>query len=185
MENRLSRDRDERVTVIVLSHIGKGRSRLAKVLEGLAEDYDVIVLDCPPSSSTLSESIFRAADTILVPAVHTTLSQRSFHQLFLFQRAIDIPEARILGFFNMVQSNKTLHATSLRLCTEISRTAFSIRRFRSLHTLREWPRTSHPCRQRVSTRSQVARSTGCRGNHASPRSVAKDDRGCTKRPMSD
>ncbi len=55
--------------------------RLRKLLEPLAEEYDDIVLDCPPSMSLLSESVLRAADLVLVPLIPTTLSLRTMDQL--------------------------------------------------------------------------------------------------------
>ena len=52
-------------------------NRYAFVLRPLAESYDLVVLDCPPSISLVSENIFRAADALLLPTIPTTLS-RSF-----------------------------------------------------------------------------------------------------------
>ncbi len=41
--------------------------RLSRLLRPLAEDYDYLFLDCPPSISLVSENIFRASDAILCP----------------------------------------------------------------------------------------------------------------------
>ena len=48
--------------------------RLGRVLAPLAGDYDYVFLDCPPSISLVSESVFEAADALLVPLIPATLS---------------------------------------------------------------------------------------------------------------
>ena len=55
--------------------------RLSRLLAPIAEEYDVVFLDCPPSISLVSESVFDAADALLVPLVPATLSSRTFAQL--------------------------------------------------------------------------------------------------------
>ena len=55
--------------------------RLADLLSGVAERYDVAILDCPPSISLASESVFGAADALLVPVIPSTLSMRTLSQL--------------------------------------------------------------------------------------------------------
>lgn len=54
------------------------------VTQALAEDYDYIFLDCPPSISLVSENIFRASDAILMPMIPATLSARTLDQLLAF-----------------------------------------------------------------------------------------------------
>ena len=44
-------------------------------------DYDYTFLDCPPSISLVSESVFEAADALLVPIIPATLSSRTLEQL--------------------------------------------------------------------------------------------------------
>jgi cellulose biosynthesis protein BcsQ len=80
-------------------------SRLARVLAPLAGDYDYIFLDCPPSISLVSESVFEAADTLLVPLIPAALSMRTFPQL---QRVLH-GEPQMLAFFSMVDGRKRMH----------------------------------------------------------------------------
>ena len=89
------------------------RSRLKKALEAVEGGYDVILLDCPPNISTLSESVFRAADAVLIPVIPTTLSQRTFVQLVGFFKENGLPLRKLHGFFSMVQANKTLHNATM------------------------------------------------------------------------
>jgi chromosome partitioning protein len=79
--------------------------RLARVLAPLAEDYDYIFLDCPPSISLVSESVFEAADALLVPMIPATLSSRTFVQL----RDVVDGGTQLLAFFSMVDARKRLH----------------------------------------------------------------------------
>ena len=59
---------------------------LARVLEPLAADYDYVFLDCPPAISLASESVFGAADVLLVPLIPSPLSLRTFDQLHRVRR---------------------------------------------------------------------------------------------------
>jgi cellulose biosynthesis protein BcsQ len=85
--------------------------RLAKVLAPLAPDYDYIFLDCPPSISLVSESVFEAADALLVPLVPATLSARTLAQL----EDVVGDQAQVLVFFSMVDARKTLHREVMEL----------------------------------------------------------------------
>ncbi len=94
---------------IILEHTKHPTRRLHKLLKPLAEDYDCIFLDCPPSISSASESVFAAADVLLVPTIPTTLSLRTFKQIrkFFKQQAFD--QLNVLPFFAMVDRRKQLH----------------------------------------------------------------------------
>jgi chromosome partitioning protein len=91
-----------------LDRARKPRTRLRKLIEPLADEYDVVVLDCPPSVSLVSEAVFRAADVLLVPVVPTTLSVRTLAQLTEFL-AGDDRAARIAPFLSMVDRRRRLH----------------------------------------------------------------------------
>lgn len=94
---------------LALGGTKRPEARLGKLLEPIADDYDLAVLDCPPSISLLSESVFEVAHALLVPLIPTTLSVRTFEQLIRFvdDRVADPPE--ILAFFSMVDRRKRLH----------------------------------------------------------------------------
>ena len=66
---------------LALDATKKPTRRLARVLAPLAGEYDYVFLDCPPSISLVSESVFEAADALLVPLIPATLSSRTFAQL--------------------------------------------------------------------------------------------------------
>lgn len=98
---------------VFLSRLRNSRSRLKTALKSVKGDYDLVVLDCPPNISTLSENIFKAADAVLVPVIPTTLSQRTFEQLLAFFDANELPRRKIHAFFSMVQQVKSLHLETM------------------------------------------------------------------------
>ncbi len=94
---------------IQLDAMAKSRKQLRKVLEKFTPDYDVILMDCPPNITLLSENIFRASDAILVPIIPTVLSRRTFEQLLGFFRDEELPCDIIRPFFSMVQKRNKMH----------------------------------------------------------------------------
>jgi chromosome partitioning protein len=90
-----------------------GAKRPAKLLAGLLaplrEQYDLVILDCPPSISLLSESVMHAADLLLVPLIPTTLSVRTLDQLTEFVAGFEGHKPEVLAFFSMLDRRKRLH----------------------------------------------------------------------------
>lgn len=85
----------------------KPTKQLLRLLRPLSEHYDLVILDCPPSISLVSENIFRAADLLMVPTIPTTLSQRTLTQLLDFMEGrIDTP---VYTFYSMVDARKRMH----------------------------------------------------------------------------
>jgi cellulose biosynthesis protein BcsQ len=82
--------------------------RIATLLDPVREHYDLAILDCPPSISLASESVFGAADTLLVPVVPATLASRTLTQLtdFLDDQRV---APRVAPFLSMVDRRKRLH----------------------------------------------------------------------------
>ncbi len=54
---------------------------LKKVLEPICDDYDVVLIDCPPSLGVLTITALTAADEVLIPMQCEALSQRGVSQL--------------------------------------------------------------------------------------------------------
>ncbi len=97
----------------LLSDLKKRQKRLKQVLKGLDKEYDLIILDCPPTLSYLSEAVFQAANMIVVPVIPTTLSERTYEQLLDFFRDKDLPIKTVYPFFSMVQRQKHLHKNTI------------------------------------------------------------------------
>mgnify|MGYP000117176709 CR=1 FL=1 len=81
--------------------------RLGELLAPVADRYDVALLDCAPGITLTSESVFDAADALIVPTIPTTLSERTLDQLtqFLAERN-DAP--MLLPFASMLDRRKRL-----------------------------------------------------------------------------
>ena len=94
---------------LVLDESGKPARRLRKVLSPLRDHYDVAILDCPPSISLVSESVFDTADALLVPLIPSTLTMRTFEQLGEFVESEVKRRPQIVAFFSMVDGRKRLH----------------------------------------------------------------------------
>jgi chromosome partitioning protein len=106
---------------------GKPARKLAKLLAPLADEYDAVFLDCPPSVSLVSENVLHAADVIVVPLIPTTLSVRTLEQLADFVAEFNGHRPELLAFFSMVDRRKKLHREITEKLsverTEVARTA--------------------------------------------------------------
>ncbi|HUZ51308.1 MAG TPA: AAA family ATPase [Streptosporangiaceae bacterium] len=87
----------------------KPATRLRSLLSPLRREYDLVMLDCPPSISLLSENVLHATDLLLVPLIPTTLSVRTLDQLTDFVAGLDGHRPKILAFFSMIDRHKRLH----------------------------------------------------------------------------
>ena len=83
------------------------KSRFLKLLSGLGEIYDLVLLDCPPGMTLLSENVFRVARTLLVPLIPTVLSVNSYRYIEAHLGAGGRP--RLLPFFSMSDVRRRLH----------------------------------------------------------------------------
>lgn len=92
-----------------LNRSKKPSKRLAKLLARIEDEYDYVFLDCAPSISTVSESIFVASDYLLVPTIPTTLSLRTLRQLKDHLAKNGPKHLEVLPFFCMVDRRKWLH----------------------------------------------------------------------------
>ncbi len=89
----------------------KKRQVLNSLLTPLADQYDYVILDCPPNVTILSENIITAADCVVVPVVPTTLSLLALEQLLKLCKKVGIKKSKILAFFSMVERRKLMHTS--------------------------------------------------------------------------
>lgn len=92
--------------------LGKKR-RLEKLLGRLGEDYQRILLDCPPGLAETSEQVLRAADLVIVPVIPSPLSRRALAEVVDFLDANAIRRGAILPVYNMVDRRRTMHREAL------------------------------------------------------------------------
>jgi cellulose biosynthesis protein BcsQ len=97
----------------VLDDMAKPRKALRRILGGVVDEYDLIVLDCAPSISLTSESIFRAANLLLVPMLPSPLSMRTLGQLERHLKRKGPPSLRLACFFSMADGRKRLHKETI------------------------------------------------------------------------
>ncbi|NND59224.1 MAG: ParA family protein [Gammaproteobacteria bacterium] len=83
--------------------------RIIRLLRPLRAEYDFIFLDCAPSISTVSETVFKVVDALLIPLIPTTLSLRTFQQIVDFLDKKNLQHVQLLPFFSMVDRRKRMH----------------------------------------------------------------------------
>jgi chromosome partitioning protein len=94
---------------ITFDKLGRSKRRLDMVLDPLREEYDLIVLDCPPTINIVAENVFNAADILLVPLIPTTLSVRTHQQLLAFLKMKGYAPDNVHAFLSMVDRRKKMH----------------------------------------------------------------------------
>lgn len=92
-----------------LEETGKAEKAIGRLLDPLSASYDLCVIDCAPSISAVSESVFRASQALLVPVVPSPLSLNALAQLAAHLAESDGDAPAIWPFFNLVDRRKTLH----------------------------------------------------------------------------
>lgn len=89
------------------------RNLIARLVEPFGENYALIILDCPPSFSLLTEQIFATADSLYLPLIPTHLSLRTFEQTRDFFKQHKLKPKRLHAFFTMVDRRRSLHRVML------------------------------------------------------------------------
>ena len=93
---------------LVIDGAKKSTQRIAMVLDSVTNDYDVVILDCPPGASLVAENAIHVADVVVLPLVPSPLSMRSLDQVRLIVAAT-AKKTRVLAFLSMVDRRKTAH----------------------------------------------------------------------------
>ena len=85
---------------------------LARALEPIAEGFDLVLIDCPPSLGILTINGLTAADAVVVPLQCETLSHRGVGQLLetiADVRAFTQPDLEVLGVVATMFDGRTRH----------------------------------------------------------------------------
>ena len=88
---------------------GTNTKALEKTLSAYKDNYNLVILDCPPGISYMTDNIMHAMDAILMPMIPTWLSLHSYKQLQDFLKQNNLPDSNIYPFFSMVDNRKKLH----------------------------------------------------------------------------
>ena len=94
---------------IALDGASKPEKPLRRILKSLAKEYELVLLDCAPSISVVSEAIFEVADVLLVPTIPTPLSLRTLEQLDRHLHRKGPKTLRVIPFLSMVDRRKQMH----------------------------------------------------------------------------
>ena len=105
----LPADPSYRAMDLFLDRTSHSTRRIADRLRPLAARYDLVVLDCPPSASLVSQAALRAAGLVLVPLIPATLSRRTWEQVVGLVQELKPPRPMLLPFLSMVDRRRTLH----------------------------------------------------------------------------
>jgi len=116
----LPADFDNRTLDLALDDLKDSTKRFRHLVEPLAGNHRLLVLDCPPSISLVSENVFHVADHVVVPVIPTPLSMQSLDLLRRHYQDCGLDVDRLIPVFSMVDYRKALHreimATSRKAC---------------------------------------------------------------------
>ena len=92
---------------IQLTEMKKPVARFNKLISPLRNEYDLLLFDCAPGLSIVSETILAVSQVTLVPVIPSPLSLRT---LSLLCKHLDAGQRqRVHPFFSMVDRRKSLH----------------------------------------------------------------------------
>ena len=94
---------------ITFNTLKRPKRRLDMVLAPFKEEYDLIILDCPPTINLVAENIIKTADLLLEPLIPTTLSVRTHEQLLAFLKESGRGSKKVSAFFSMVDGRRNMH----------------------------------------------------------------------------
>ncbi|MGB2756284.1 MAG: ParA family protein [Acidimicrobiia bacterium] len=101
--------------VHLLTRTGREHA-LARALRDVSDNYDVVLIDCPPSLGILTINGLTAAESIIVPLQCETLSHRGVGQLLDTiddVRAFTNPDLRVLGIVPTMFDQRTKHSREI------------------------------------------------------------------------
>ncbi|MEJ2060011.1 MAG: ParA family protein [Gammaproteobacteria bacterium] len=87
--------------------------RLQQLLEPLAEEYALVIFDCPPSLSNLAMNVFHAADVLLMPLLPSPLALRAYEQVIAQLAKQKLRRIKLYPFLTMVDRRRQLHRQML------------------------------------------------------------------------
>lgn len=95
---------------LLLANEEKSNLLLEKLSDHLSERAKLLIFDCAPAYSKVSENVFNSCDVLAVPLLPSPLSLRSYRQLQAFlQKKKRWQKIRLQPFFTMVDRRRKIH----------------------------------------------------------------------------
>ena len=110
---------------LVFDGVKNSTHRIAKVLDAVKRDYDIVILDCPPGASLVAENTIHVADVVVLPLVPSPLALRSLDQV----RQIVVTTAKktpVLAFLSMVDRRKSAHRLAVQSLSHDNRDVIDV-----------------------------------------------------------
>jgi len=101
------------------------------VLKSNIGEYDLVVIDCTPNLTLLSENVLRAADLIAVPVIPTPLSLNAYEKLRKQTEGNKIKSGTIRPFISMLDRRKKIQIETTEMLIKKKRTFQAIIPFTS------------------------------------------------------
>jgi len=79
-----------------------------QLLKTISDEYKYIFIDSPPTLSVISQNIFKASDTIIIPTIPTILSVRTYNQIVKYFKNYT-KNRKIFTFLSMIDKRKKMH----------------------------------------------------------------------------
>ncbi|MFN2259415.1 MAG: ParA family protein, partial [Parasphingopyxis sp.] len=92
--------------------LGK-KKRLARIIDDVREDYDRVIIDCPPGAGDTAAQALYAADIALVPVTPSPLATRAFDQVARLIETHHDGKTSILPVYTMIDRRRKLHLEAL------------------------------------------------------------------------
>jgi cellulose biosynthesis protein BcsQ len=109
-----------------LSDMKNSEKWLRKLLKPVRQQFDYIIIDCPPNITSLSENIFKNVDAVLIPVVPTVLSIRTYEQLNEYFKEEGFDKSKLLPFYSMVERKKNMHSDSMLEFSKVHKECLNI-----------------------------------------------------------
>lgn len=101
---------------LIMDDSKKAGKKLSRLVESMADRYDIFFFDCPPSISSLSDAIFASVEYVIMPMVPAELSRQTFLKINSYLSEISGNETCLIPFFNMVDRRKSVHHSVVLKC---------------------------------------------------------------------
>ena len=99
---------------VLLDARKRSKSRLARLIDPFSQTHSLVILDCAPSISLVSDNVFRAASLITVPIIPTPQILHVYERLQKYLAKQKLKRTKLRAFLSMVDRRRGLHRELLQ-----------------------------------------------------------------------